>query len=63
MIPTDPQPRPDAPAFTGEWLPVSGFFAAAALEHPAFRAGVAPSEWTGVDARSAALFGRHVLRC
>lgn len=62
-IPTDPQPRVEAPAFAGELLPAFGLFAAVVPTLPAFQAGVFPSERTGVDARSAALFGRHVLRC
>jgi hypothetical protein len=62
VIPTDPAPQPDLPVFTGELIPALVAFAVAPA-HPAFRAGLFPSEWTGVDARSAALFDRHVLRC
>ncbi|HEX4611955.1 MAG TPA: hypothetical protein VH092_27410 [Urbifossiella sp.] len=62
MIPTDPQSEPEAPVFAGEWLPAPGFLAIVPV-HPAFRAGIFPSEWAGVDARSAALFDRHVMRC
>lgn len=63
VITTDPQPRVEAPAFAGELLPAFGLFTAVVPAHRAFQAGVFPSEWTGVDARSAALFDRHVLRC
>lgn len=62
-IPTEPQPQPEAPAFAGEWLPVLGFLPAVVPSHPAFSTGLFPSERTGVDARSAALFDRHVMRC
>ncbi|MBN9518967.1 hypothetical protein J0H58_10690 [bacterium] len=63
VIPTDPQPRAEAPAFTGELLPALAFLAAIVPVQPAFSTGVFPSERAGVDARFAALFGRHVLRC
>jgi hypothetical protein len=62
VIPTDPAPQPEIPALTGELIPVLVAFAVTPA-HPSFRAGLFPSEWTGVDARSAALFDRHVLRC
>jgi hypothetical protein len=63
VIPTDPQPQPEAPAFAGELLPLSGALWFVATARPAFATGLFPSERAGVDARSAALFDRHVLRC
>lgn len=56
------QPRPEPPAFAGVWLPVPAFLAAFPA-HPADSTRVTPPERAGVDARSAALFDRHVMRC
>lgn len=58
----DPAPRPEPPGFTGEMLPVA-WCAAVLPVHPARLAGLFPPERAGVDARSAALFDRHVMRC
>ncbi len=58
-----PRPGIEPPAFAGEWLPVLGLLPAVLPAHPAFQVGVFPPERAGVDARSAALFERHVLRC
>lgn len=55
-------PHPDRPAFSGELVPVAGFDAVLPV-HPARFAGLFPPERAGVDARSAALFDRHVMRC
>lgn len=62
VIPADPAPQLDAPAFTGELIPVVIAFAVAHA-HLAILAGSFPPERAGVDARFAALFDRHVLRC
>jgi hypothetical protein len=46
------------------WLPVLWAVPpAVAPEHTGLRGGLDPPERAGVDARSAALFDRHVLRC
>jgi hypothetical protein len=60
-ITADPGLQLNPPDFTGELLPA--FLAAVFPVHPAFVVGLNPSERTGVDARSAALFDRHVMRC
>jgi hypothetical protein len=60
-ITADPQPQPIPPAFTGELLPA--FLTTVVPVHPANALGRFPSEWAGPDARSAALFDRHVMRC
>jgi hypothetical protein len=60
-ITADPGLQLQPPVFTGELLPA--FMATVAHVHPASAAGLSPSERTGVDARSAALFDRHVMRC
>ena len=60
-LPTDPQTQVEPPAMRGELLPA--YLMPVAPVHPAFVVGLNPSERTGVDARSAALFDRHVMRC
>lgn len=60
-VTADPQPNPQPPSFTGELLPA--FRATVVPVPPAFSPGQFPSEWAGVDARSAALFDRHVMHC
>jgi hypothetical protein len=54
-------PQPVPPVFTGELLPA--FLWTVAPLHPALAVALYPPERTGVDARSAALFDRHVMRC
>lgn len=57
--PTVAEPEP-----TGELLPsASAVPAAVAPEHLGLLGGLDPPERAGVDARSDALFSRHVLRC
>jgi len=54
----------DDPEPTGELLPVSCLgLADIPSEHIGLLGGLEPPERAGVDARSAALFSRHVLRC
>lgn len=60
-ITADPAPQPSSPSDTGELLPA--FLSPVATAHPAFAVGFGPPERAGVDARSAALFDRHVMRC
>jgi hypothetical protein len=60
-ITADPQPQPLPPTFSGELLPT--FLTTVVAAHPACSLGMFPSEWAGTDARSAALFDRHVMRC
>lgn len=61
-----PQTAPEvaAPEPTGELLPAA-FLVPAAVppEHLGLIGGLDPPERAGVDARSEALFSRHVLRC
>jgi hypothetical protein len=56
--------KPDVPAaeFTGEILALA-HVPALAPEHTRLASGLDPPERAGVDARYAALFDRHVLRC
>ena len=56
--------KPDVPAaeFTGEILALA-HTPALAPEHTRLASGLDPPERAGVDARSAVLFDRHVLRC
>lgn len=58
---TESKPTVAAPEPTGELLP---FAALAAISDYPHRSGVDNlTGWYGVDARTAALFERHVLRC
>lgn len=56
--------KPDIPSaeFTGLIVPTA-IAPAADPDHAALAAGQDPPERAGVDARSAALFARHVMRC
>lgn len=61
---TETQPTVAAAEPTGELLSLSvAALAAGSPEHPGRFRGSHPSDRTGVNARSAALFERHVMRC
>ena len=61
---TETQPTVAAAEPTGELLSLSVAALAAAIpEQPGRFRGSHPSDRTGVNARSAALFERHVMRC
>jgi hypothetical protein len=60
-ISADPPQQVQPPAFSGELLPA--FLTTVVPVHPTVASGRFPSEWAGTDARSAALFDRHVMRC
>lgn len=52
------------PEVSTDWLPLPGFLpAVSSPEHADFVGGLDPPERSGVDARSAALFERHIMRC
>jgi hypothetical protein len=48
---------------TGEMLPLALVALAGSSEHAGTFRGLSPPERAGVDARSAALFDRHVMHC
>ncbi|CAN0505999.1 unnamed protein product, partial [Phaeothamnion confervicola] len=61
---TESQPTVAAPELTGELFTFSvAALAAGPPEHTGRFHGLFPPERAGVDARSAALFERHVMRC
>ena len=61
---TETKPTVAAAEPTGELLSLAvAALAAGTSEHPGRFRGSHPSDRTGVDARSAALFERHVMRC
>ena len=59
---TENKPTVAAAEPTGELLPLATA-CAGAPEHSRSGRGLLPLAWAGVDARSAALFDRHVMRC
>jgi hypothetical protein len=59
---TESKPTIAAAEPTGELLPLANALAGAP-EHLGLVRGLSPTDRTGVDARSAALFDRHVMRC
>lgn len=63
-VAADTAQKPDVPApeFTGEVLTLT-HTPALAPEHARLASGLDPPERAGVDARSAALFERHLMRC
>ncbi|MBN9119637.1 MAG: response regulator, partial [Planctomycetes bacterium] len=60
---TESKPTVAAAEPTGELLPPAVVFAAVAPEHLGLVRGLHPPDRADVDARSAALFDRHVMRC
>lgn len=60
---TESKPTVAAAQPTGELLPLAAAAVAGFPEHAAWSCGTHPPDRAGVDARSAALFERHVLRC
>ncbi|QJW98319.1 hypothetical protein [Frigoriglobus tundricola] len=61
---TESQPTVAAPELTGELFAFSvAALAAGSSEHTGRFHGLFPPERAGVDARSAALFERHVMHC